>query len=426
MADIRTFSGLRYRDDVDLAAVTCPPYDVLTAAERQALQNRSPFAAARLILPQGEGDERYENAATLFRELRESGVLALDPTPAFYVTRTDFAEPDAETDTRQFRLGLVALLRLHPYTDKVVLPHERTLSKPKADRLKLLRATRANLESIMGLVDDPVGALYAALERAVQGRSLAEFAGDDDQVHALYAVTDPEEVSRIQSLIAPQPVFIADGHHRYETSLAYAEELGVLGTNAPEAFILTTLSSFADPGLVLLPTHRLVRGTPPELRNAIFRHLEPNFDILENVDAADLEGRLRLSVHNQPVFGLAMPSGTLYQLTPRDPEGVGALLPDTTHPALRNLEAVLLQYLVLEPALGIPAAEVATTDRLGYTRSIPDALKLVHDGEFDVALLLGRPAVTAVRDVSLAGEVMPQKSTFFYPKLLSGLVMREF
>lgn len=426
MAGIRAFSGLRYRDGIDLAAVTCPPYDVLSPAERSALQERSPYAAARLILPTGEGDLRYANAADLLEGWQRDGVLLADPTPSLYVTRTEFTEPGSPGSARSFRLGLVALLRLHEYADRVVLPHERTLTGPKEDRLKLLRATQANVESIMALVDDGDGALYAELERIAALPPVAVFDGDDHQRHSLYAVSDPATIERLTQLLAPKAVFIADGHHRYETSVAYAKETGTLGTDAPEAFLLATLSSFADPGLSVLPTHRMVRGTPAELRNAIFRHLEPDFDILENVDPKDLEGRLRVVIEGQPILGLAMPSGTLYQLTPRDFAGMMAGLPASVHPSLRGLEAVLLQYLILEPALGIPVAEVATTDRIAYTRDADYAIHQVRSGAFDMAFLLGHSAVTAVRDVALAGEVMPQKSTFFYPKLLSGLVMRGF
>jgi uncharacterized protein (DUF1015 family) len=426
MAEIRAFAGLRYRDDLDLSAVTCPPYDVLSPAEQTALQERSPYATARLILPTGDGDARYTNAADLFRTWIAEGMLRQDETPVLYVTRTEFSEPGTNGAVRRFRLGLVSLLRLYEYEDRVVLPHERTLTGPKADRLKLLRATGANFESIMGLVDDPDGSIYETLEDITRLGPIADFTGDDDQRHQLYAVRGPAMIALLTHLIARQPVFIADGHHRYETAVAFAKERGVLGTDAPEAFLLTTISTFSDPGLTVLPTHRLVRDTPPELRNLIFRHLEPMFDILENIDAADLEGRLRLSVENQPVFGLVMPSGTLYQLTLRDPAALADLLPADIHPSLQGLEVVILQHLVLDKALGIPPAEVATTNRLAYTRDMSEAIRRVHDGEFDLALLLGRPAVTAVRDVSLAGEVMPQKSTFFYPKLLSGLVMRPF
>lgn len=416
MAEIKAFSGLRYRDGIDLAAVTCPPYDVLSPTERTALQERSPYATARLILPTGDGDARYTNASSLLKDWIREGVIKADDPPTLYVTRTEFTEPGTEGSERSFRLGLVALVRLHEYEDRVILPHERTLSAPKEDRLKLLRATQANVESIMALVDDQQGALYAELAAATeQGPPLADFTGDDNQRHTLFAVSDPAAIHRIEAITAPEPVYIADGHHRYETSVAYAKELGVLGTDAPEAFILATISTFNDPGLIVLPTHRMVRGTPSALRVSLFQHLEKYFEITEGIEQADLEGRLRLKVTNQVVFGLTMPSGTLYRLTARNASTLYDSLPDTVHPALRTLEAVLLQYLILEPALGIPSAEIATTDRLGYTRDVSEAVRRVHVGEFDLALLLGRPDVTAVRDVSLAGEVMPQKSTFLIP-----------
>lgn len=423
MAEIRPFAAIRYRSDADLSAVTCPPYDVLSPEERQALIDRSPYATARLILPEGEGDAKYGTAAELWSRWQQEGILQQDAVPGLYVMRTGFTEPGTN-GVRRHHLGLIGLLRLHDYADKVVLPHERTLSRPKEDRLNLLRATNANFESIMALVEDPEGGLYQALEAVTEGRPIADFNGDDQQRHTLWKVEDSSTVATLSGFVAPQPVFIADGHHRYETSVAYAKETGALGTDRPEAFLLTTLLSFADPGLVLLPTHRLVRGTPSEATTSLFRHLEEFFDVHEE-DLADLEGRLRVAVANQPVFGMVLPSGTVFRVTARDASRLDANLPADLHPSLRKLDVILLQHLVLDRVLGIPAAEVATTDRLAYTRDAKEAYQRVHNGEFDVALLLGRPPVEAVRDVSLAGEVMPQKSTFFYPKLLSGLVLRR-
>jgi uncharacterized protein (DUF1015 family) len=343
--------------------------------------------------------------------------------PGFYVTRTEFPEPGVAGGMTRARLGLVCLLRLHPYEDRVVLPHERTLSRPKEDRLRLLRATGANLESILLLAEDPDRGLYGALEAATELPPLADFTGDDAQRHTLWKIENPENVASVAAFLAPLPVFIADGHHRYETSVEFARERGALGTDRPEAFLLATITSFADPGLVLLPTHRLVRGTPPEAMTSLFRHLEAFFDVQE-VGREDLESRLRLAVVNQPAFGMALSSGTLYQVTARDASQLGDALPAGLDPSLRGLDVTILQHLVLDRALGIPSAGVATTDRLAYTRDADEAIRRVHDGEFDAALLMGHPPVAAVRDVSLAGQVMPQKSTFFFPKLVSGLVMR--
>lgn len=422
MAEIRPFAAIRYADDADLAAVTCPPYDVLSPAERRALIERSPHATARLILPEGEGAVKYRAAADLWTTWLREGVLRQDATPGLYVTRTEFTEPGT-TGIRRQRLGLICLLRLYEYADRQVLPHERTLSQPKEDRMNLLRATRANFESILLLAEDPDGGLHAALDTATQAAPLADFAGDDDQRHALWKIEDPDAVARLTAFIAPRPVYIADGHHRYETSVAFARAAGALGTDRSEAFLLATLSSFADPGLVLLPTHRLVRGTPPDRLTSLFRRLEEFFEVREE-SLDDIESRLRIAIENQPAFGLVMPSGTAYQVTARDPAPLEAALPADLDPSLRRLDVTLLQHLVLDRVFGIPAGEVATTDRLAYTRDAQEAARRVHAGEFDAALLLGRPPVEAVRDVSLADQVMPQKSTFFYPKLLSGLVMR--
>jgi uncharacterized protein (DUF1015 family) len=436
MAQIRPFAAVRYAPDAaaDLSRVTCPPYDVLSPQERQALIARSPYAAARLILPEGEGAARYENARELWRTWLASGVLRHDATPGFYVTRTHFVEPGRSSSKggegaggeRQSRLGLLCLLRLHPYSDRVVLPHEHTLSKPKEDRLNLLRATYANFESIMGLVDDADQSLYQALQATTQSgvAPLADFEGDDEQRHTLFKVEDPGTIAALAARVASEPVYIADGHHRYETSVAFAQERGALGTDRPEAFLLTTLLSSADPGLALLPTHRLVRDVPSDRKASIFRHLSEHFDVRE-ISLEELTGRLRYPIVNEPTFGLVLPSGTVYQVSARDLPSVEAALPPGLSPTLRRLDVTIAQHLILDAVFGLPAAETATTDRLAYTRDADEAVRRVHDGEFDAALLLGHTPVEAVRDVSQAGEVMPQKSTFFYPKLLSGLVLRD-
>lgn len=424
MPDIRPFPALRYGPDADLARLSCPPYDVLSPAERQALVDRSPHAMVHLILPEGASDAKYENAARLLTDWQQAGVLREAASSGFYVSQTEFTEPG--TTVRRHRLGLACLLRLHEYADKVVLPHEKTLDRPKEDRLKLLQATKTNLESIMTLVEDPNGRFYNALETATQEVPLADFSGDDAQQHRLWKIEANTPPAReIQEMVGAQPhAFIADGHHRYETSLTYAREKNALGSDRPEAFLLATLSSFADPGLSLLPTHRLVKGVSAADRASLFRHLEQFFDVHE-MEREDLLSRLRLAVQNQAVFGLALGSGNLYQVSARDASALEAALPAGLDPSLRRLPVILLQHLVLEKALGIGVDEIATTDRLSYTRSADEALARVHAGEFDAALLLGRTPVEAVRDVSLAGQVMPQKSTFFYPKLLSGLVMRK-
>ena len=424
MAEIRPFQAIRYAPDADLAAVTCPPYDVLSEAERRALIDRSPYATARLILPEGEGDAGYANAAQLWAGWRQSGVLLSDAAPGMYVTRTTFEEPGREGAPLQ-RLGLISLLRLHPYADRVVLPHEHTLSRPKADRLNLLRATNANFESIMTLVEDEAGAFYGTLDAATQAAPpLLDFVAADGQRHELWKLEEPGTVASLAAFVADRPVYIADGHHRYETSVAFAEERGALGSDRPEAFLLNTLVSFADPGLVLLPTHRLVRDTPSELRTTLFRHLDDLFDVQEE-SLDDVLSRLRHAMRNQPTFGLILPSGNAYQVTARSASALDAAIPADVPPSLRGLDVTILQHLVLDRVLGLPASATASTERLAYTRDAEDALHRVKNAEFDLALLLGHTPVEAVRDVSQAGEVMPQKSTFFFPKLLSGLVMRD-
>jgi uncharacterized protein (DUF1015 family) len=220
--------------------------------------------------------------------------------------------------------------------------------------------------------------------------------------------------SALAARVAPPPLYIADGHHRYETSVAYADQLGRLGSDAPEAFLLATILSSADPGVALLPTHRLVKNVPADRLTSLFRHLGELFDVHE-VDLADLEGRLRHPLPGQPTFGIALASGTVYQVCVRDRPTVEAALPDGLAPSLRHLDVTLAQHLILDRTLGLPASETATTDRLAYTRDAREAVKRVHDGEFDAAVLLGNTPARLFSTCPTRTRSCRKKARFFIP-----------
>ncbi len=393
MAVVRPLAGWRYDPARvgDIGQVLAPPYDVITPAEQAELYARSPYNVIRLILPREA--ERGATAARTLREWIDAGILRPDPEPAVYLYSQQFSLPDGSTRRRD---GLLCRLRLEDFASGVVRPHERTLPGPKADRLAILRATGANLSAIFGLYDRAGEPVRELLGGAALGAPLVDVSG----WHQLWRVSDSAAIARVQAALAQESIIIADGHHRYETALAYRDEQP--GNEAAE-YVLAYLANMEEEGVVILPTHRLVRGP---LR----------------VDGPTLEARLREAFALEPLDPRRRRSaGEIDCVLPDRPlrlragPAARARLGDLP-PVLRELEVELLRRAILEPILGAGAEE------LDFTHEDDEALAAVTDGRAAVAFLVNPPSMAQVRQVCLAGEVMPEKSTYFYPKLATGLV----
>ena len=422
MVDILPFRGVRYnpaKAGAELADLAAPPYDVISPAEQDALYAKHPANIVRLIL--GREDDKYTSAATLFREWLASGILAADDTPSFYVYRQTFQDPVTGQGFPE-RLGLVCLLKLEDYSTGNVLPHEKTLSGPKADRLELLRATHAQFESIYGLFSDPDSAVRSFLLEYDDRESVIERVdGLLGSTHKIERLADSDGQAVLQELMADKAVFIADGHHRYETALNYQQEIRAGSpSESPIAadYILVTLTAFEDEGLLVLPTHRMIRNVPPEQIAALTSALAENFTLspsrAETIDAEIAQH----AKSGKTAFGIVLPPGTI-QLA------VLKTGPSDNAAAVSRLPVSQLGELILDGCLGISPEMVTAGEHVAYTREIAEAVSAVARGDAQAAFLLGRPTVEEIKDVSLAGDVMPQKSTFFYPKLLSGLVLRD-
>lgn len=419
MVDILPFRGIRYNTEAAGAALgdlVAPPYDVIAPAEQDALYAKHPANIVRLIL--GRESDKYAEAGRLFREWLASGVLKAEDTPALYVYRQTFNDPVTGEPAPE-RVGLVCLMKLEPYGTGRVLPHEKTLTGPKADRLSLLRATEAQFESIYGLFGDPDSAVRSFIQEYDDREAVVERVdGLIGATHKVERIADADAQAVLQELMADKAVFIADGHHRYETALNYQQEAQPQNDAPhPADYILVTLTAFEDEGLLVLPTHRLVQGAAPERMAALPSALEEDFTLtpsrLELLDAEVAQQ----AASGKTAFGVVLPPGSV-QLAVLKAE------PPAGGSAAARLPASLLASAVLDKCLGIDTAAV-TEGSLLYTRDSAEAMRAVKDGDAQAAFLLGRPSVADVEAVSLAGEVMPQKSTFFYPKLLSGLVMRD-
>lgn len=432
MADILPFQGIRYDADRiggDLAAVMAPPYDVISPDGQEALYGQHPQNVVRLIL--GKEPNRYSDAAETYTHWSSLGIVKPDAKPALYVYRQSFADPVTGAAAPD-RIGIICLLKLEDYSTGKVLPHENTLTAAKSDRLNLLRATNAQFESIYGLYSDPSGVVASALESAGGVEIVIDLIdGPIGSSHQIERITDPAAIAAIVHALQDQPIFIADGHHRYETSLNYRREIRE-GIDAPDGsiaadYILITLTAFEDPGLLVLPTHRVVRNVSDERLSALSEHLSKHFSIEPISGTPELEKTLLdAEASGHKAIGLIDAGGVIKILRlRRTNEEIPDIIPGDQSDSAKRLDVTVLQRLILEDGLGIDASTLAAGTHVSYTRSIEEAKASIVQGQAQMAFILARPTVVEVRDVSLAGDKMPQKSTFFYPKLLSGLVMRD-
>lgn len=432
MADIRPLRGFRYNPELvpDLSEVVTPPYDVISPEQQARYHERHPLNIIQLELGTDQpGDDsfanRYTRAAAIFAQWRLDGSLRQEPESVLYVYEQKF-HVDGQHYTRT---SLLARVRLEPWDAGVVLPHEHTLAKPKGDRLSLLRATSANLSPIMSLFDDPDSTVNAIMAAASQGTPVADLTDDDGEGHRLWLISDEAMIREINEIFAGQQLFIADGHHRYETALTYREDVRELhrGLSDDDAanFVLMALVATEDPGLVVLPTHRLVRGLDEATIAAIPEKLQ-EFWSVESLEAKDNAESLVKHLSEAGKKGIAAIVLTADQrwLAHLDTAKSNERMRATHEPeAWQALDVAVAHELIVDTALGLPREAISESDQISYTRDAAEALEALASGKAQVAILLNPTRPEQVRDVAKAGGRMPQKSTFFYPKLITGLVI---
>jgi uncharacterized protein (DUF1015 family) len=420
MADVQPLRALHYDPAVvgPLADVVAPPYDVIDAGQRAELLARSPFNIVAIDLPQG-GPDPYSTAGELLESWQLQGALVRDREPAIWAHTQDYSGPGGHTLTRR---GFFCRVRIEDYGAGRVRPHERTHPGPKEDRLRLTRATRTNVSPIFSLYSDPTGAAWDALSPATEQRPWGEVSDSDGTVHRIWRVADTGAIAAVEAATRNAELLIADGHHRYETMQAYAEEIG--GATAPAVpgehrYILMCLVALEDPGLTVFPTHRLVRGLDEERRQALANALERDFEIsdvpIEQIAPPPGVGPLQLGYIDGQ-------DGRARRLTLRDQSIADAALAGRSQ-AYRELDTGVLETLLLKGALGLSDDDISHFNGLFYARDTAEALAMVGSGEYDAAFLMRPTPVAQVRDVAAAGENMPPKSTYFFPKLLTGLLL---
>jgi len=422
MADIRAFRAYRY----DLGRVGALN-DVIDSSLQQSLYDKSPYNVIRLILNKEEpGDteenNRYTRAARRLRDWQQEGILTQDSARALYAYHQEF-----EVEGRHYtRRGFLARVRLERFGEGKIFPHEETMAGPKADRLRLFRATAMNLSPIFGLYPDPDGAVQNELEAMIR-RSLPLEAPDHlGVINRLWPVTDQRVVSSVTGLMGPKPIFIADGHHRYETALRYLEERIQAGevrdAEAASNFILMMLVSMNDPGLVILPTHRLISGLPGLTADQLRKVLEADFEVQfvgrDEQGAWDSWEWIKAD-SGQDLLGFGTANDGAWQLARfRSPERMAELAPE--HSAIwRDLAVSILHVLVLGRLL---PERVSGQPSCRYVHLLSEVQSALGARECQLAVLV--PPATMAHMETVAGnlEKMPPKSTYFYPKLLSGLV----
>lgn len=430
MARVRPFAAYRYADvGHDLTPLTAPPYDVISPARRDALLSRNPHNAVALELPDGPLNpelpgNRYDNGATTWNDWRRDGIVAQDATAAVYVVEQRYTVGGEAIRRRAF----VAEVGLEPFSAGVILPHERTLPKALGDRFELIRATAANFSQVFGLFDDAAGETDALFDLVTATTPLSRATDEDGVESLLWATCDPAVCGGLTAILADKPVFIADGHHRYTTALAYRDlrralalEQGESSTDPAYDFVMMALVNMEDPELVVLPTHRVADAERDFDVTAFYAGLEHFFyvdELLAGYAPNVLDGI------DVPAFLVKTRADELPRLARLRPDvDLETVIGSPRSEAWKHLDVAVLQELVLEPLLRIHPDRPETLDRLLFAKDAGEALDATR--EHDVAFVLRATRMEQLREVALAGETMPQKSTYFYPKFLSGLLFRS-
>ncbi|MBZ5687685.1 MAG: DUF1015 domain-containing protein [Acidobacteriia bacterium] len=430
MADIRPFRALRYNQQkVTAAQVVTQPYDKITTAMQESYYSASPFNLVRIILGRRKPDDNktdsvYTRAAAFGRQWREQGILQQDSAPSIYSYSQTFAAPSGKNFERR---GFIALGRVEDYSAKVVFRHEQTLAKPKADRLDLLRATRAHYEQLFLLYEDS-GEIDSLL--VTSDRPTIDATDEYGVAHRVWQISDPVVITSVQSKMRDQKLVIADGHHRYETALNYRDECRAAAStpnrDAPYEFVMMTFVNLHDPGLLILPTHRVVHSLPSFSADEFEKVSREYFDV-EDVDSAIDAAKATGLLQERGRDGTALLAVTanrafvLHSLKPAAARFFSGL-----SPRQQSLDVVQLHKCLLEGVLRLSEESIRNQQNLSYVREAAEAIAAVRGkapgkDAANVTFLMNPCPVHKMREVALAGEVMPQKSTDFYPKLLSGL-----
>ena len=431
MAEVRPLRGIRYNTEKvgNIADVVTPPYDVISKEAQTAYYARSPYNVIRLELGQttpedGPINTVYTRAASTLAEWRLQQVLQEEVAPCYYVYTQTFTHEGQQYT----RTSLIARVRLEQWDANVILPHEHTLAKAKDDRLKLLRACAANLSPIMSLYDDPQGHIRHLLSSHAEQAEI-QFTDEAGEEHRLQPIRDAQQIASIQDFFKERQLYIADGHHRYETALAYQQEVREqrkeLYPEDAANFVLMALIDVDDPGMLVLPTHRVLFGLDQQVLDGL---IEASFAQYFNVQVVPTTLTSETIVQQMIEAGQEQPAlvfatGKQMLLLTLNEQGKQQMQESGHSTAWNGLDVAVAQQLVMEHILGLSAEDMTAGTHVRYMRDPQQALQAVQSGETQAAVLLNATRVRQIRDVAQADDRMPQKSTYFYPKLITGLVI---
>lgn len=442
MVEIRPFRGILYdttRMGPDISEVVCPPYDVISPAQSQEYHRRHPHNAIRLILGEENpsdtpgGDNRYRRAAAHFESWRAGGILTQDESPALYLLEETYADEDGRSHTR---IGIIGLVRLFDTGSSSIRPHEATHEGPKQDRFELIKATSANFCQVFTLYTDPTHTVERIAEDIFRGRPRLEASDEEGVKRRLYAIVDPDHHRRIRETLGPKELLIADGHHRYETALAYRDwrrsREGFDGRARGYDYLMMYLANTEGEGLTIYPTHRILTDYAQWDPQRFLEQIQELFSVetlpgagsprdarlVRQAMASPADGRVRIGMKAKALRDY-------HVLTLQDEAKADRLLGEGVHPELRRLDVKILHAILLERYLGISQQDQEKGTNIVYVHGAERAVRMMEEDLLHCAVFfLNPPSVMTVSRVARAGQKMPQKSTFFYPKLLTGLVFR--
>ena len=424
MAEIRGFKGIRFTAKAgDISEITCPPYDIISEEQRLQYLRRNGNNIIRLELPK-DGENPYAEAGRTLQNWLQGGVLKQDDSDSLYVYEEEFTAGGKRLKIN----GIICRVKIEEFSKGVVLPHEETLSKAKADRFNLMDATLCNFSQIYSLYNDENADTQKIIDSVREGEPVNEFTDSDGVTHRLWIISDAGTINLISSQFAPRKLYIADGHHRYETSLNFRNSLrerGIAKEGDGSDYVMMMLVDMANPGLVVFPTHRFVRDLEDFSADDVIEGSREYFDITHIEGTDGIEEKLTaLYDEGKHAFGFYCGADSWELMVLRDVGVLEKLAPGKSSD-LRELDVSILHDLVLEKIMGIDRENMANQINLTYTRVLSEAVDEVKSGKFQCSFILNPTRVSEISHVAANGEKMPQKSTYFYPKLITGLVMNK-
>lgn len=425
MAEIKPFRGMRYNTFLagKIGELCCPPYDIISEDERLGYIAQNEYNVIRLELPK-EGEDVYKTAGEVLDMWRNTGVLVHEIKPAVYIYEEEFNAYNKRSSVK----GIIVRVKVEEFSKGVILPHEFTLSKAKADRFNLMKATNCNFSQIYALYMDEEHTTLKTIDRLSDRKPDQKFTDNDHVTHKLWIITDEKVIEKLVNDFADRKLYIADGHHRYETALNYRNyfrENGISKEGDPQDYQMMYLVDMQHPGLVVFPTHRMVRDLESFDKDEVLKGCEEYFDITKFTSVGNINSELAKQYkQGKKAFGFYCGKGEWYLLVLKDIEVMAKVLPDLSE-ASQQLDVSVLHSLILEKTMGIDKENMANQINLTYTKFFEEAIMKVDKGEFQCSFILNPTRVTEIRDVAAAGEKMPQKSTYFYPKMITGMVMND-